>query len=202
LLERLPNRLKSFKKERLGAFRGDPLDDMMFLLKGQLSAEFVSIKGKVLKVETLTAPTVIAGPLVFASENYLPVQLTALEDSEILSLSQKDALNLLSSDSHILQRFLRDSGDKVTFLSEKIRLYQFNNIQQKIALYFLDQMSRQRSSTIKLPLKIETLAELFSVSRPSLSRSLGELVDQGILERQGKSFLIPSEENLKDLLEE
>lgn len=201
LFSRFPSTVKRYPAGRLVAFRGDPLDRLMLLLEGRLSAEIVSMKGKVLKVETLNAPCSIAGPMLFADENYLPVQLTAESDVEILSLSRKDALTLLSADPAVLQQFLRDSGNKITFLSEKIRLYQFHSIRQKIAVYLLDLQNKQQTDWIRFPLKVETMAELFSVTRPSLSRGLSELVEEGILERDGRLYRICDKEALIEVLQ-
>jgi len=201
IFSRIPSNLKHYPSGRLVAFRGDELNRLMLLLEGNLSAEIVSMKGKVLKVETLQAPCIIAGPMLFADEHYLPVQLTAEEDVEILSLSRDAALTLLSSDPRILQQFLRDSGNKVSFLSEKIRLYQFHSIRQKIAVYLLDLYAKQKTQWLRFPLKIETMAELFSVTRPSLSRCLSELVEEGILERDGRQYKICDKETLTEMIQ-
>jgi len=202
LFDNIPVRYSQFPKGKLVAFRGDPLVKLMLLIEGQLSAEIVSMKGKILKVETLKAPCTIAGPMLFADESTLPVQLTADTNVEVVSLNKEDALSLLSYDGAILRHFLTDSGNKIAFLSEKIRLYQFHSIRQKLAVYLLDLQKKQKSSNLTLPMKIETMAELFSVTRPSLSRSLSVLVEEGILARNGRQIEILDEEELRMLMEE
>lgn len=202
ILNQMQLQPRSFEKGRLVALRGDRVEGLKLLLRGSLSAEIPSPSGKVLKVETLTAPCTVAGPLAFAAENYLPVQLTGLEDGLLLSIPEKQSLVLLSSQPEILKAYLGDCGNKINFLSEKIRLFQFHSLSQKIAHYLLGLVEKQKSSQIRLPMTMETLSDLFGVARPSLSRSLGNLVDQGTLERRGKEFFIPDLEGLREMLED
>jgi CRP-like cAMP-binding protein len=186
---------KDIAKDKIIAFRGDSYNELIILLKGSLSAEIINEKGKILKVETLESPTTIAGPILFATENQLPVQLRAETDIHILLLKKEDVITLLRQNPDALLTFLTDSGDKISFLSEKIRLYQFNTIKQKIAAYLLDTSGKTKSETFKLSHSIETIAELFGVSRPSLSRELTNMEEAGYFTRDSKSYSIN-----KDLL--
>ena len=177
-------------KGKLYAQRGERLDSLMVLVEGELSADILSMEGQILKVEHLKAPTLVASGLLFADQNYLPVQLTAVMDSRMMKIPRKELLILAGRDTHILEKLLTDSGNKIHFLAERLRFMQIGSIEKKLYSYLAEQHTLQKSDLIQLPYSIQTLSELFGVSRPSLSRSLGQLVDEGLISREGKKLRI------------
>ncbi|MFW6363384.1 MAG: Crp/Fnr family transcriptional regulator [Spirochaeta sp.] len=218
--ERFSWRRNEYTSGRTVALMGDPLDNMMMLERGSLSAEIIDPQGKVLKIETLQAGAVLAGPVLFSAEACLPVQLTAEQDCAVLALAKPEALRLLGDYPRVLQNFLCESGDKILFLAEKIRLLRFASIREKLAGHFLELARRQgsrrgipadpvhnpdntgeRLCEIRLGYSLEALADLFGVTRPALSRCLGDLVDEGLAVRRGKGVYGVNCSGLGKLLE-
>jgi CRP-like cAMP-binding protein len=200
LLQTVPARIKHYNKDALVAFLGDRYENLYVILKGKLAAEITDYEDKTLLVETLSAGEMIASGILFAQANTLPVQLTALTDVELLILSKKTILGLCGKHEKVLHNFLQDMGNKISFLAGKIRFHQFNTLSQKTAVYFLELYARQRDAHLKLPYSIEKLAELFGAARPALSRVLSELVENGILERDGRNYVIRDLKRLRNLL--
>ncbi len=193
---------KTFHREALVAFRSDSYDRLLLLSRGTLIAEIVDDRGTSLKVESLTGPTPVATAILFSTEALLPVQLRAETDVELLSISRQGILDMCREDERFLTAYLRDAGDKVTFLAEKIRLLRFTTIRQKIAGYFLDLLRKQGTELISLPYNLEVTADMFGVTRPALSRSLSQLVEDGILGREAREYRILKKEKLKEMLSE
>ncbi|AFG38280.1 Crp/Fnr family transcriptional regulator [Spirochaeta africana] len=203
--QRFPWRREVYAAGQCVALQGDPLERLMLLESGALSAEIIDPQGKVLKVETLLAGAILAGPVLFADDARLPVQLTADCQAAVVSLSKRDAVRLLGSYPAVLQSFLRESGEKVLFLAEKIRLLRFASIREKLAGHFLELARRGSCGSgrcrIRLSYSLEALADLFGVTRPALSRCLGELVDEGLVERCGKGQFVINCQSLRQLLD-
>jgi CRP-like cAMP-binding protein len=88
------------------------------------------------------------------------------------------------------------------FLAQKIRFLQFNTIRKKIAEYLLGQMQIQKTRSLVLPHSREMMAELFGVSRPSLSRVFSELCQHGVLKSEGKHCTVLEPARLRALAEE
>lgn len=190
LFQGLHLNIKSVPKGKLFSQRGERLECLMVLLEGALSADILNLEGQVLKVETLQSPSLIAAGLLFADQNYLPVQLTAISPSKIMEIPREDLLILAGKDTRILEKLLTESGNKIHFLAEKLRFMQIGTIEKKLCSYIWEQSQLQRNDLIKLPYSIQGLSELFGISRPSLSRSLGLLVDEGLISKEGKYIKI------------
>ena len=183
------------------ALMGDPLQELMMIDRGSLSAEFPDPQGRLMKVETLNAGDMIAGPVLFSTDARLPVQLIAEDDVVIRSLSRSQALQLLAEYPRVLENFLQEAGNKINFLAEKLRMVKFQSLSQKIAAHFLRLHAEQRSSEIRLGYTLRELSELFGVERPSLSRSLAQLETESIVSRLDRGRYRIDETSLRQLLE-
>ncbi|MCA1755600.1 MAG: Crp/Fnr family transcriptional regulator [Spirochaeta sp.] len=183
------------------ALMGDPLESLIMIDHGSLSAEFPDPQGRLMKVETLQAGEMVAGPVLFSGEATLPVQLVAEGDVVVRSLARNQVLQLLVRYPCVLENFLREAGDKINFLAEKLRMAKFHSLSQKIAAHFLRLHTEQRSSEIRLGYTIRQLAELFGVERPSLSRSLAQLETELIVCRLDRGCYRIDVARLRSLLE-
>lgn len=170
---------------------GDAVSHLIGIARGSVAAELVEPGGSVVLIESLNAGAVAAGPLLFASQPVLPVQLRALEQSVVVKLDRASFLRLLASNAGILENVLRESADKIAFLAEKLRLAQFSSLTEKAARWFLRQANLQNREDaptlpVTLPCTQEMLANLFGVTRPALSRCLGRMERDGVLRRHAR----------------
>ncbi|MBN2652015.1 MAG: Crp/Fnr family transcriptional regulator [Spirochaetales bacterium] len=194
--------VREYPKGKILIFRGDLYDRLLIVVRGSLSAEIHSENGKVLKIETLSAVSLVATGILYASQPYLPVNLIAAEDSVVLSIRKDILTELLCKHRPFLLRFMGDTGDKIVLLSEKLRLLQFKTISQKIASYLFNLSGREKSLTFDLPYSMEQLSELFGIARPSLSRVFSQMAEDGYFEKDGKRIKILDIDGLKDLVQE
>ncbi|HKK65001.1 MAG TPA: Crp/Fnr family transcriptional regulator [Clostridia bacterium] len=192
--------LLRYNRGALIAFRGDVYKNLWIIVEGRIAAEFQDFSGKVLKVETLKTSEAVASSILFAPENNLPVNLSAEAYVVICSIPRPQVIRLLQQNERFLTNFLRDSGLRLTIVAEKLRLVQFATITEKIASYLLDQADTQGTDSPVLPLTKESLAEIFGVTRPSLSREFSQLCARGVLSQRGRHIHILKREELEAVL--
>lgn len=202
LFESLRYSVKEYHQDAIVMFRGDQYEHLFILAEGTLSAEMEDLKGRILKVETLKAPDKIAPGILFAEDNHLPVTLRTVTAATILSLPKESVFAICRENRDFLLSLLRDAGNKIVFLAEKMRLIKFSSIREKIASYLLDQAARQGSNMVELKISKETMSELFGVARPSLSRVFSEMTEEGIIRQEGRTVYILDREELELLLED
>ena len=191
---------KEYHKDAIIRFQGDEYNELMIILSGEINAGIQNPDGKKIIIETLKKSDAVATGVLFASDNTLPVTITAVTDLKILFLSKKTILEICRKHENFLLNYLQDEGNKVMFLAEKIRLLKFNSISQKIACHLLSLSKKQGTDSVKLQYNREQMADLFGVARPSLSRGFSELYDQGILEAEGKIIHIMDKTELQTVL--
>lgn len=189
-----------YHKGAMVAFRGDEYASLWVIMSGKLSAEFQDYNGKILKVENIQAPDPVATAVLFSPDRLLPVNLTALEDTEICSIPQRYVLEMMQRDRVFLLNYLNDSGMRLTILAEKLRLVQFSTIREKISSYLLDLADKQSSDSPILSISRETLAEIFGVSRPSLSREFSNMAEEGLFIPEGRQIHLIDRKGLEEIL--
>jgi len=196
-LETLDFKTKLFKKGESIARQGDTVTALYILSKGSAKAEMVSEAGTVLNIETIHAPNPLAPAFLFAENNQFPVDVVALEDCEIIVVSKNVIIKQLATNETFLQGFMKFNSNRAHFLSERLKFLSTKTIKGKLAQYIL---ARTANMDFNLDRNQTDLAEYFGVARPSLSRSLSEMVGEGIISLKGKSGRILHIEKLKDLI--
>lgn len=187
---------KTYVNEEFVAFRGDKVDSYMILLEGEFIAEMQKINGKVVKIENLQPMADIAPAFVFGLDNHFPIDLYAIKASKLLFIPKGELLKLLQKNSKILENILNSFSNRTQFLSKKL-WFSNKTIEEKLATHILENLDQKEIWTIKK--SITDLANIFGVSRPSLSRVITGLVDDNILERlENGSFKLLDKESLLD----
>ncbi|MGL4404026.1 MAG: Crp/Fnr family transcriptional regulator [Fusobacteriaceae bacterium] len=183
IIEEKNIRLKKYSEEDYAYFQGDSIEEVSFIIKGQFKGEKILENGKVVEIERFGKGTLIASAFIYAEFNLLPVDLLALEDSEIISIERENFFRLLMSNSFAMRNFLKISSQKSQVISN--RFTEINQtIGDKIDNYIRD---NSKDSQIKFDLSLKELAEKFGVERPSLSRVLSKYVKDGKLLRLEKN---------------
>ncbi|MGL4254331.1 MAG: Crp/Fnr family transcriptional regulator [Fusobacteriaceae bacterium] len=176
-------KLKRYSEEDYAYFQGDEIEEVSFIIKGQFKGEKILENGKVVEIERFGKGTLIAPAFIFAETNVLPVDLLALEDSEIISIEREKFFELLMTNPSAMRNFLRISSKKSQVISN--RFTEINQtIGEKIDSYIKE---NAKDGKIKFDLSLKELAEKFGVERPSLSRVLSKYVKEGKLLRLEKN---------------
>ena len=192
--------VKSFRKDSLIVHAGEKVNHLLIIQKGSVRGEMLDYSGKVLKIEDIESPRALAGAFLFGKTNAYPVTVTANTDVELLSIPRNEFLQLLQKEKTILLNYLNDISTRTQFLSNKLHFLSFRTIKGKIAHYLL-QKSGNNSNTVELNHTQQQLAELFGVTRPSLSRVLGEMQREGLISLERKNIIILEKQMLSHLLD-
>lgn len=174
---------RNYREEDYAFFQGDEIEEASFIIKGQFKGEKILENGKVVEIERFGKGTLLAPAFIYAQYNIIPVDLLALEDSEIISIERETFFNLLMSKPSAMRNFLKISSQKSQVISNR-----FTEISQtigdKIESYIRE---NAKDGKIKFDLSLKELAEQFGVERPSLSRVLSKYVKEGKLLRLEKN---------------
>ena len=125
---------------------------------------------------------------MFADENHFAVDIISMEDREVMFISKKSVEMQMAKCSGFLRGFMAFNANRIQYLTQRIRIFAQKGIKGKICYYIL---SREKKGYFELGRNIKTLAEYFGVERPSLSRTLSEMIHQGIIELEnGKGRIL------------
>jgi len=188
---------KHYKRGELIACQGDRVSYLYMLSKGKVKTEIISDSGLTISVEEISAPYPLAAAFIFADNNRFPVDVTAMEDCEVILISKDSVEKQMAKCPGFLRGFMAFIANRVQFLSDRLKIFSQKGIKSKIAYYILQ---HDKNGTFELGRSVASLAEYFGVERPSLSRALSEMVKDNIIAFEAGKGKILNYNKIKELL--
>ncbi len=90
----------------------------------------------------------------------------------------------------LIRNMLGIVAGKAMIMNHRIGFIKLKGMREKLAAYLYEQYQQFDNKTFLIPMNREDLADFLNVSRPSMSRELGRLKDQGIIDFFRSSFTI------------
>lgn len=166
-------------------FRGEEVKGLHILRKGTAVAEMLKENGEVNQVEEIREQQFLATAFIFGEKPYYPVDLRAKTDCVISYIPKKELLEIFQTSPETLELFMNDISNKAQFLSQRLwSKFQYKSIGSKLNQYLLE---HEVEGVCKFERSLKEMSEFFGVTRPSLSRVLGQYVEQGILKRLARN---------------
>ena len=174
-LERLlesPCRRQDYPTGRRMLNPGDPCRALMVLVEGQAEARMMGEEGREVLVDHLKAPMLLAPAFLFANNNVVPVEVTALTDCAVWHINREAFFEFMQQEPTVLRTFLEVLSERGRFLSRKMRTFAVNSLRNRVIEYL------EANGSIS---SVAVAAQELGVTRPSLSRVLSEMVSEGIV---------------------
>ncbi len=191
---------REYNKGEIIVHSDDEVRQLVTVIKGSVRGEMIDFTGKTIKIEDIHSPRMLAPAFLFGSSNRYPVDIFANEKSVLLALSKKSFLNLLQTNQKVLINYLNSISNRAQFLSNKIKFLSFQTIKGKIAHYLLQIMQKTGDTEFILTKSHLEMAEMFGVTRPSLSRAFRELHTEKIIYGEGKKVKILDKNRMSSYL--
>jgi CRP-like cAMP-binding protein len=201
ILAAVPHRIRKYQSGLTVAQAGEQVNSLIIVLRGIVKGLMVDYAGRVIKIEDITAPGALASAFIFGNMNKFPVNVIAVEDSEILFIDKTDFLKILMKNDTLLINFLNMISNRSQFLSEKIKFLNFKTIKGKLANFILQKLDKD-GITANLGMTQNDLADFFGVTRPSIARAIGEMEKEGYIEAKGRVIRIADKAGLTDMITE
>ncbi len=193
--------LVSVKKYSRGSYifeEGDTPFKLYILLDGHVSICRHTIMGRKLIIADIDRTGDLFGEVyLFMEQKQYDMGAEALEDSSILVIDKSIFLN--GEYSYVFNHnMMAVFANKAYALSGKVRLLGCDSIREKIVRYII---SRQNTEgQLDNDISRETMANLLNVARPSLSRELGKMADEGIITIKKRKIIILDQKKLEEFL--
>jgi CRP-like cAMP-binding protein len=188
--------IRSYNDANLIASRNELCDFLLIVLEGTVKGEMLDASGRVLKIEDIKAVRPLAPAFIFGRKNKFPVDIMSVGDVKIMYIPKASLIKLMNKSSVFLKNFLDVVSTRAQFLTERFYFLSFKTIKAKLANYFLE-LSKNENPFV-LPHSHLHFAELFGVTRPSLSRALVEMQKQGVIKIQQKKVTVIDSKKLKE----
>lgn len=120
--------------------------------------------------------------MIFADNNYYPMNVISKDESVVLKIKKSLVLNLCQNNQQFLGELLRSISNKTLIISNKIHDISLKTIRDCILDYLKYEYKIQNSLTLKMNMSKKEWAEKIGVHRPSLSRELMKMKKEDLID--------------------
>lgn len=179
ILSQIHTIVRSCSKNEIIVTEGEPAAMMGLVLSGTIEIQKIYSNGKSITVSRFTTGSTFGEAVVFSKSNVYPATVVSADSSSILLFPKEEILRMFALDSDILVTFMQNMSERLVLLNQKIEILSLGTLRQRIAYFLLKEAKKQKTERIHVPFNKRIWAEHLNSARPSLSRELCYMRDQG-----------------------
>ncbi len=195
--------IRQYKKKEIITIEESEFTGIGLVLEGEVSLTKDNLAGDRLIIARIKTGDIFGEISAFVAESWLET-VTAQTDCQVLFISPDRIVGMCPhmcvGHRILIQNTLHLVSEKAYVLHKKVEMLSLSSIRKKVATYLLEQYYIKNTPVFKIPLKRNELAEYLHIQRPSLSRELANMKEEGLIEFTGNTFKVLDLEYLKDCL--
>lgn len=175
---------------------GSIVTDIGLILTGSVRIEHTDLWGNKSILGITLAGGVFAESYACIPNEPMMVDAVANEDCSVLFISVPELFRpcpACISQNRLIQNLVMITAGKNLQLSRRSLHTSPKTIRGRLFSYFSQQVSAQRSNRIVIPFDRQQLADYLNLDRSALSKELGRMKNDGLIEYHKNTFLIKTE---------
>ena len=178
----------------------DNCEHIGIILSGNIQIQKSYPSGKIVVLDVLNKGDIFGEVIVFSQEHRFPATILSLTDSVIFLLSKTEIKQLCIKNELFLENFLQSLTNKILMLNRKVKTLSYKTIREKIADLLMEEYLQQKKPLLTLPYKRHEMADLLGIPRPSLSRELSVMKEEGLIDYYKNTVKLLTPDKLKELI--
>jgi CRP-like cAMP-binding protein/CheY-like chemotaxis protein len=182
-------KVRQFKKNQVIYYEGDKGNGLYLLINGSVKTIKLAEDGRELMTGIYGADTYLGVHAMLANEDYTDTA-TALDDS-LLCLIPKDQLEqLLNMYPIVAREFIKLLSNNIREKEEQLLQLAYHSVRKRMAEAMI-RLSRQHTNEAEsFKISREDLAAMAGMATETVSRTLSDFKDEGLIDKKGSSITI------------
>ena len=194
MLDCLGATIRTYKKDDYVWIAGDGISNVGVVLEGRVCVLKDDIHGNRRILATIGPKNVFGESLAFSQAGESPVTVQACADAAVLFVDFRRICSVCSNacvfHSRLIRNMLRLIAEKNRVLNEKLDILSMPTTREKIEAYLTNHAQAQGKTTVTIPYDRSALADYLCVNRSALSRELGQMRDEGLIDFHRNVFTL------------
>ncbi len=191
-------REKSYPKNSIILFENDPGDALYVVLGGQVKVVIVGEDGREV-ILSILGDGDFFGEMALIDDLPRSAHVIATQDSTLLVLRREDFHRCLEGSPRIALGLLRAMSRRLRQADDKIGGLVLLDVNGRVARLLLDLADDHDGRIIPRKVTHHTIAQMIGSSRETVSRTMREFADKGLIEVSRPSIAITNRERLEEL---
>lgn len=182
----LKPKINNYKKNDYIVTSGDVLDGLGIVISGAAAVIKESEGGNRHIMKMLSIGDTFGEIVVFSKKNSWPATVIALEKCTVFFLPRNKIIsecdNICPWHRELVMNMLGIVSNMAIMLNKKVEYLTIKSMRAKISKLILEMYELSGSKTFMLPMNRNELADFLNASRPSMSREMSRMKDEGIID--------------------
>ena len=192
----------NYSKNDIIALEGSPCEKVGLVLEGSVDIKRILTSNNVIHLSSFCEGGFFGEIIAFSDANTYPATVISATSSKIMFITKNDFINFCTEHPDFLAMFLNDLTNKIITLNKSITGLSLTSIRQKISNHLLSEYDIQGNLFINLNMTKQKLSEKLGIPRPSLSRELINMKDEGLIDYSKDVIKILDINSLRNILME
>lgn len=198
LLNETDYKVRSYSKGDIIFTEDEECKNLSIILSGSIEIQKIDALGKVLIIAEFKDGNTFGENLIFGNKNTFPMTVISKTDTVIIHIQKDSIVKLCQKNADFLYSFLNIISNRAFVLSSKLKEVTLKTIRQKICEFLTDRYSKGNDLSIKLGMTKREWADKLGVQRPSLSRELINMKEEGLIDYNRDTIIIIDIEAIKN----
>jgi len=181
---------RQFKKNQVIYYEGDRGNGLYLMLTGRVKTVKLAEDGRELMTGIFTADNYLGIQALLANEPYSDTA-TALEDTSVCLIPKDSLEKLLNLYPDVAKEFIKLLSNDIREKEEQLLQLAYNSVRKRLADSIL-RLHKQHGHDDEDGFKItrEDLAAMAGMATETVSRTLSDFKDEGLIEKKGSTIRI------------
>ncbi len=186
MLSCLEPKLSVYQKNDFITIAGEKFESIGIMIDGEAVVIKENAAGNRVVMDILKPGDIFGEVVVFAENSVWPGSVVAQESSKALFIPRQKIIGqchkMCPRHREIIRNMLKIVSEKAMMLNKKVEYLTIKSMRGKIGAFLLDQYRKTGITTFDLPLNRNEMADFLNVSRPSMSREMCRMKEEGIID--------------------
>lgn len=205
MLSCLKPQIAKYSKGECIVLTGDDFDRIGIILEGEASVMKENVAGNSIMMTLLTPGDMFGEIVAYSLKKVWPATVYAQGDCTVLFMPPDKIVgscnNACPKHKKLIQNMLKIVSEKALLLNRKVEYLTIKSMRDRISAFLLEQQKKLGNNTFQLPFNRNEMADFLNVSRPSLSREMCKMRNEGIIDFHRDSIRILNMKELKNISE-
>ena len=197
--------IMAYEKNENIALTGMPCEGIGIILLGSAILSKESLIGNRLIIDILKPSEMFGETSKFSGYDLWPATITAEEYTEVMFITKERFLGscerVCNSHRAIIYNMIEILAKKAIMLNKKIEYLSIKSLRARISAFIIDNYSINNKKMFDIDMNRADVADFLNVTRPALSREMGRMQEEGIIDYYKSTIKILDMEKLKNNLE-